>query len=129
LATACAAVSSVEHCAALYEALSRYTPYYSVDTSLHVDGAVVFFLGKLAAALGRIGDARTNYEIALERHEAFQLVPCAVQTQISLARLLHAPGVRDLARARALLNRAHATAAACGMGPLARAALTELERC
>ena len=123
LAIAVCAARSPEHAAALYELLSPYPELYAFDISFHTDGSVSHYLGKLAQLLGRESEARAHFERALEQNTRFELQPCAALSAFELgALLLNAPSVRDVPRARTLLEQTERKAQALGMRPLAEAA-------
>jgi DNA-binding winged helix-turn-helix (wHTH) protein len=128
-ANVCTIAGTPAQCSALYELLSEYPEYYAVDIAFHCDGSVSHYLAQLAHSLGRDEDARKHYEVAVERNQAFGLVPCEVQSQFELADLLlESPRVRDAARARDLLESVRETATKIGMLPLASAAARKLQQ-
>jgi hypothetical protein len=123
---ACTTVPSREHCEVLYRLLESHEHYFSVDTSMHVDGSVAYFLARLAQTLGRAEAARDHYELALAKHLKHGLRPCAVQTRIELARLLRETGLKASDPPAALLSEARAMASDLGMTQLATAATQDL---
>jgi hypothetical protein len=128
-AQACTIAGSIPQCSALYELLSPYPEHYAVDIAFHCDGSVSHFLARLAHRLGRDEEARAHYEVAVKRNEQFGLLPAEVQSRFELGcLLLQSEHVRDVARARTLLEQTRDASQKIGMLPLAGAATRELEK-
>jgi GGDEF domain-containing protein len=121
MAVASAATGS-DHSSTLYELLAPFPDYYAVGISFHSNGSVSYYLGQLAAALGRDQDAVRHYERALERNAAFELKPWVAQTSLDLASLLlDSHEVRDGRRALALLEDARVLSETLGLRALEQA--------
>jgi tetratricopeptide (TPR) repeat protein len=95
---------------------------------LTVDSPVSHFLGGLATVLGRYDDADTYFAHAAALNDRANAKFFAARTNLSWGAMLaerHAPG--DAERARDLLTKAHAAAAAHGYANVERRAAEALE--
>jgi hypothetical protein len=110
------------------ERLSRdLTPFADLNavigTGICCWGPVSYFLGRLAAALGRLDEAERRFEEAIAAAERLATPPWRARAQFSLGTLLlerDDPG--DRPRSAALLDASAETAAALGMAGLELAA-------
>jgi DNA-binding SARP family transcriptional activator len=117
LADLCADLGDAPRAEQLYELL---LPYADVNVVIGLgvvcEGAAARYLGRLAAATGRRGDAERHFEEALERNTALGAPVCLARTQLEYAQAL---GGRS-ARARELIESASSTAREVGLRGLSR---------
>lgn len=122
LAELCASFGDVGHAPLLYSLLEPYRHVFGVS-HVGVVGAIVRYLGLLAALMGRDQVAVADFEQALELNGQSGARPWHAWTQADYAALLIRRGeVGDARRSRDLLAEARATARALKMTPL-------VERC
>ncbi len=117
LADLCADLGDAQRAEDLYALL---LPYVDVNVVVGLgvvcEGAAARYLGRLAAATGRQGDAQRHFELALEKNATLGAPVCLARTQLQYAQAL---GLRS-ARGRALFKDAAATAGELGLRALAR---------
>lgn len=132
LALVCVALADRERAAVLYDLLRPYPEWANVRANgIAVFGSVPYFLGLLAALLGRGEAAGAHFEAALELHTRLRARVWLARTQQAYAAMLLRQGRPDDApRARGLLAAALATARELGLPRLAEqaAALAEPAR-
>ncbi len=121
LSEACARLADPEHAAALYALLS---PRAGTNLGVIVAwlGPAAYYLGILAATMGRLEEAEGHFESALASSRAMQAEPFEARIEAAYGRLLEArdaPGDRDAARDRSC--RALAIARRLGMQRLVEA--------
>jgi tetratricopeptide (TPR) repeat protein len=100
----------------LYTQLLPWARLNAVDVGEGFRGSVSYYLGLLAAALGRHDDAVFHYETAIEMSERMEARPWLAHAQEEYARTLAAraaPG--DLARALELIEQARTAYDELGM--------------
>jgi tetratricopeptide (TPR) repeat protein len=119
-ADCCVALRDGERAAQLYELLY---PYRDSNVVIGLGavclGSAARYLGRLAAATGRTGDATEHFEHALAANAALRAPVCLAHTQVDFAQLLE--GGR---RAEQLRAEAAQTAQRLGLPMLARRAAT-----
>jgi len=119
-------VGDERRAAALYELLAPFADRLVVGgpPPFTVFGPVAYFLGLLASALGKIGDARAQFDSALTIAGSMRARPMIARTQLAYAELLAG---NDAARARSLADEALATATELGMTWVAARARTVVD--
>jgi DNA-binding SARP family transcriptional activator/tetratricopeptide (TPR) repeat protein len=108
VAEACAALGDVERAAPVYDALLPLADQ-NVVLALGAScwGSVSHYLGLLAACLGRLDDADTHFQQALDRNGRMGAWPLVARTQVAYARMLIGRGQPgDLEHADSLLDAA-----------------------
>jgi predicted ATPase len=123
LADACAVVGDTRRAAPLYDILLPHAEQVVVaGVASACTGAVARPLGRLAATLGRWREAEQHFERALAMNRRLGGRPFVARTQYELAAMLVSaidagPATADasIARARELLDAAHASARNLGM--------------
>lgn len=119
LAETSALLPGAPHAATLYALLVPYARRVIVaGLGVLCSGSVAYFLGMLAARLGRWEEAEAHLEEALRVHRAIGAAPWTAYTQCERARLASARG--DAARAASLRAEALRGAEALGMARLRR---------
>jgi tetratricopeptide (TPR) repeat protein len=116
LAETSATLIDQKSAAALYDLLAPWAELNAVDVAEGSRGAVSRYLGLLAAATGRPGQAGSHLEAAMAMNERMGARPWLALTQEDYARMLLARrDAGDAERARDLLDRALATYRELGM--------------
>jgi len=108
--------------------LPHATDAATVGAAVCFRGAVAFYLGLLAAALDRHGDARDHFEQALAVHERLGAHPWALRTRYELACLPADTGGAEAAAADRALADVAAAAGRLGMAALAQRAAERRRR-
>jgi class 3 adenylate cyclase/tetratricopeptide (TPR) repeat protein len=112
----------------LYEVLIPYPEQFAFNGVTN-EGPASHYLGGLAAVLGRFDDAEAHFAVAAEQSDRAGARFFAARTDLHWGRmLLEAPDQGDLARARALLTRAHTSASEHGYGTVERRSAALLAR-
>jgi hypothetical protein len=122
LASACAHLEWADPSAVLYERLAPFECQLPFAGSA-VYGSVAYYLGLLAATMGRDADADAHFAAAARRHDDMRAPYWLALTRLEWARMLverDRPG--DAARARELLAQAHAVAEDLGLDTVRRRA-------
>jgi class 3 adenylate cyclase len=127
-AAVCAYLSDERRAGVLYDRLAPYADQLVVAIRL-VTGSVDYYLGLLAATLGRFDDAGRHLAAAAARHERIGAPPWLARTQLAQARLLlrAAGDGADGESARQLAGEALATARRLGLGTVERRAAAVLD--
>jgi hypothetical protein len=121
LADVCADLGDAENAGILYRQLSPYGSHNAMLGQVYTYGSVVLALGKLAAVLGRLGDAEAHFEAALASNRKIRAAVWLGHTQVELAKSLLRRGEDDgRARAGGLVAAARQTADALGLVRLQR---------
>jgi class 3 adenylate cyclase/tetratricopeptide (TPR) repeat protein len=110
----------------LHDLLRPYPTAFGILAAV-TTGCTAHFLGKLAATLGRHGEAEKHFECALATHARSEAPLLLARTQLENARMLlsrRSPG--DTQRARELLGQALATARELGLLNVERRAVVLL---
>jgi tetratricopeptide (TPR) repeat protein len=123
LSEICVHLRSVEGAALVYERLAPWRSQVIAMTAV-VGGPVAFHLGRLAALLGRSGEANEHFTEALDISHKLDSPYWIARTQIEWARFLRKPGTEDRAKAEAMLESALDTARRYGFGALIEQAET-----
>jgi DNA-binding SARP family transcriptional activator/tetratricopeptide (TPR) repeat protein len=115
LADCCADLGDAERAEHLYELLEPYREANVViGLAVVCLGSAARYLGRLAATMGRGGEATEHFERALVAEAALKAPVCLAHTQLEYARMLGP----DSAKARSLLEAATATAEKLGLSAL-----------
>jgi len=124
LTEVCAALEDADLAQPLYEFLCPYGRLNVVaSVSMPSLGAVSRYLGLLSTTMARWDDAAQYFENALEMNERMGARPLVARTQFDHGRMLLSRGKpQDRHRARALIQKALATAQELGMKSLAKKA-------
>jgi len=119
LAEVCAALGDGERAAQVYALAQPYAEQIVVaGNGAAMFGAVAYFLGRLAVAMGTLEKARDHLEAALAIHMRMGARPHAARTALRLAELLVMSGAAADPRVGALLEQVTADAESIGMGRL-----------
>jgi DNA-binding SARP family transcriptional activator/tetratricopeptide (TPR) repeat protein len=109
-------VGDADAAAGLYGLLLPWAAFNAVDVAEGFRGSIARYLGLLATATGRLGDAERHFEEALVANTQMGVLPWLAYTENDYAQML---SVRNLAgdreRARALREQALAAFAELGM--------------
>lgn len=117
----CAALDDGVRAGVLHRHLLPYAGRHVMigHPAMAYQGAVDWYLGLLAAAVGDVDAAIHHLDDALAMHARMGAAPWVARTQYEQARVrLARRGPKDAAQAAAQLNTASRTAAELGMGPL-----------
>jgi class 3 adenylate cyclase/tetratricopeptide (TPR) repeat protein len=107
------------------------TPYrgrlqFVAESGVYVFGAVDRALGQFALAQGRLDDAVSAFESAIELERSIGASPLVARSQRWLVSALHARASGDdMARATTIASEAHATAQSLGMARIAAETLAD----
>ena len=128
MAKVAVALGDRDWAARLYEQMAPFPDVHVVmGTVGGYEGPAAFYIGRLAALLGRDEAAESHFGHALAGAERIGSPPYVALIRCELARLhAHRGSHRDRASAVALFERAGATAETLGMRPLAAAVAAEL---
>jgi predicted ATPase/class 3 adenylate cyclase/DNA-binding CsgD family transcriptional regulator len=127
LADAAVATGDREAAAVLYDAIVPYRGYALLTPPLSCHGAADRHLGRLSAVVGRRRDAVAHLEDAVAFDDGGGARTWAAHSRYELGRLLAGQDRgRDVVRARALLQDAHAAARDIGIPRLAERCRREL---
>ena len=131
LAAVCSDLADTRRAAMLYDLLTPFRDRVAVHDLLRVySGAVVHYLGLLAATLGRFDLALEHFEEASAIHVRIGARPFLVRSQYEHARTLLARGRRqDVAKVQRLLHEAIESARAMGMDRARDLAVSLAARC
>jgi hypothetical protein len=113
----------------LFDRLAPWSDQWATSAGLSSQGPVSGYLGGLAAVLGRYSEADAYFSESAALSARMKAKFFAGWTDLSWGRMLaerQAPG--DTERARDLLTKAHAVAAANGYGNIERRAAAALHR-
>lgn len=114
------AARRTDACHRLFDALLPFAGTNVVNAgAVTFMGAVSYYLGLLARALGRSDEAKAHLEAALEMHERLGALPWAARARYELGCVLVADPA-SAERGRELLAEAQAAAGRLGMTALAR---------
>jgi tetratricopeptide (TPR) repeat protein len=119
LADLCADLGDAARAEQLYRLLAPYADVNVViGLGVACEGAAARYLGRLAAVIGRRGDAERHFEQALEQNAALGAPVCLARTQLDYAQTL---GLES-SRARELVESASAAARELSLPAIARRA-------
>ncbi len=119
LAAVSVAVEDREKSASIYDLLLPFAPRIGVVAALSCWGSVSLYLGLLAAALDRIGQAKEHFEDAIEMHERIGARPLRAATECAYARVLLASAdPADRRKGEEILRRAETAATELGLARL-----------
>jgi hypothetical protein len=120
LAVAAAELEDITSAARLYDLLLPYAGRLAITAAgLACWGSISYYLGILAATLGRVADATRHFQDAATVHDRIGSRPFLAWTQFAHARLLLGhEGGRQAEEAAALATSALSTAAELGMDRL-----------
>jgi class 3 adenylate cyclase len=121
LADVCADLGDAQRAEVLHRLLAPYASRNATLGNVYTYGSVAYALGRLAAVLGRSGDAEAHFDAALAANRRIRATVWLAHTQCELARvLLTRNAAGDYARAQELIASARQTAEALDMVRLRR---------
>ncbi len=119
LSEVCSYLEDVARAETLYNLLVEYASRNGVHSGVVCTGSIAHQIALLASTAGRLDEAETYFEAALDANERMGARPFLAQTQSAYARMLLKRGSDgDVERAQQLIATALETAEEIGMAKL-----------